>query len=117
MIQVNQKYKIKKEVKHQGIGGKYIYIEMELSPNEVDNQALNGNIACYNFFLRRDDFLPNFTKRLYYGHVGNLGYIVCEDELIVPDSTGVLKKDKSRLKRLKMALKRVLRGGKNEKHR
>jgi len=112
MIQVNKKYKIKKEVKHQNIGGKYIRVEMELSPNEVDNQALNGNIACYNFCFRREDFLPDFNKRLYYGHVGNLGYIVCEDELIDPDSTPVLEKDKSRLKRLKMALKRVLRGGK-----
>lgn len=112
MIEVNQKYRIKNSVKHQGIGGKMIRIEMELTPNEVDTQALNGNIACYNFFLRRDDFLPDFNKKLYYGHVGNLGYIVCEDELIVSDGTPVLEKDKSLLKRLKMALKRVLRGGK-----
>lgn len=110
MITLNNKYKIKKEVTHQGIGGKYIRVEMELTPNEVDTQALNGNIACYNFCFRREDFLPDFNKRLYYGHVGNLGYIVCEDELIDPDSTPGREKDKSRLKRLKMALKRVLRG-------
>lgn len=110
MIELNRKYTIKNSVKHQNIGGKKIYLEMELTPNEVDTQALNGNIACYNFFLRRDDFLPDFNKKLYYGHVGNLGYIVCEDELIDPDGTPVLEKDKSLLKRLKMALKRVLRG-------
>ena len=110
MITLNNKYKIKKEVNHQGIGGKYIRVEMELTPNEVDTQALNGNIACYNFCFRREDFLPDFNKKLYYGHVGNLGYIVCEDELIDPDSTPGQEKGKSRLKRLKMALKRVLRG-------
>lgn len=110
MITLNNKYKIKKEVKHQGIGGKYIRVEMELTPNEVDNQALNGNIACYNFCFRREDFLPDFNKKLYYGHVDNLGYIVCEDELIDPDNTPGQEKGKSRLKRLKMALKRVLRG-------
>lgn len=117
MIQVNKKYKIKKEVKHQNIGGKKILIERELTADDVDDLALRGNIACFNFCMRREDFLPDFNKKLYYGHVGNLGYIVCEDELIDPDSTPVLEKDKSRLKRLKMALKRILRGGKNEKHR
>ena len=112
MIELNRKYKIKRQVKHQKIGGKNIYLEMELTPDDVDSQALRGNIACYNFCMRREDFLPDFNKKLYYGHVGNLGYIVCEDELIDEDGSPVLEKDKSRLKRLKMALKRVLRGGK-----
>ena len=110
MIEINKKYKIKKEVNHQGIGGKYVRVEMELTPDEVDEQALKGNIACFNFCVRRADFLPDFNKKLYYGHVGNLGYVVCEDELIDPEGTPVLEKDKSLLKRLKMALKRVLRG-------
>ena len=80
-IKINKKYKIKKEVKHQGIGGKEIRIEKELTADEVDEMAWNGNIACLNFCVRRDDFLPEFDKKLYYGHVGNLGYVVCEDEL------------------------------------
>lgn len=82
MIKINKKYKIKKHVNHQGIGGKEIRIEKELTADEVDEMAWNGNIACLNFCVRRDDFLPEFDKKLYYGHVGNLGYVVCEDELI-----------------------------------
>lgn len=73
--------RIKEYVTHQGIGGQEIRIEMELTPDEVDERAMNGNIACFNFCMRRHDFLPEFNKRLYYGHVGNLGYVVCEDEL------------------------------------
>jgi len=82
MIEINKKYKIKKQVKHQDIGGKEIRIERKLTADEVDEMAWNGNIACLNFCMRRDDFLPEFDKDLYYGHVGNLGYVVCEDELI-----------------------------------
>lgn len=95
---------------HQNIGGKKILIERSLTADEVDSLAQSGNIACLNFCIRREDFLPEFNKKLYYGHVGNLGYIVCEDELIELRGTGVLEIVKSRLKRLKMALKRVLRG-------
>lgn len=73
--------KIKDFVNHQDIGGKEISIERELTPDEVDEKAMAGNIACLNFCLRRNDFLPEFNKRLFYGHVGNLGYVVCEDEL------------------------------------
>lgn len=73
--------KIKKFVDHQGIGGKEIIIERELTPDEVDERALEGNWACLNFALRRDDFLPDFNKKCFYGHVGDLGYVVCEDEL------------------------------------
>ena len=82
MIKINKEYKIKKEVKHQNIGGKKIFIERKLTPDEVDELAMGGNIACLNFCMRRNDFLPEFDKNLYYGHVGNLGYVVCEDELI-----------------------------------
>lgn len=73
--------RVKEEVKHQGIGGQTIVIERELTPDEVDEEARNGNWACYNFCMRRDDFLPEFNKKLYYGHVGLYGYVVCEDEV------------------------------------
>lgn len=95
---------------HQNIGGKKIRIERYLTPDEVDDLAMGGNIACLNFCMRRDDFLPEFNKKLYYGHVGNLGYIVCEDELIELGDTGILEIVKSRLKRLKRGLKSILRG-------
>lgn len=72
---------IKKDVTHQGIGGKEIIIERELTANEIDERALEGNFACLNFALRREDFLPDFNKKCFYGHVGMLGYVVCEDEL------------------------------------
>lgn len=111
-IQINNTYRIKGNVDHQNIGGKEIRIEMELTPDEVDKQAWNGNIACLNFCMRRRDFLPSFNKKLYYGHVNNLGYIVCEDELEECSSTLDREEDESLLKRLKMVLKRVLRGDK-----
>ena len=44
--------KIKEYVTHQGIGGQEIRIEMELTPDEVDERAMNGNIACFNFCMR-----------------------------------------------------------------
>ena len=74
-------YKIKKHVKHQNIGGKKFRLDFEVTPDEVDEKAMQGNPACLNFCLRRNDFLPDFNKKLYYGHVGELGYVVCEDEL------------------------------------
>lgn len=83
-IELNKQYKIKKSVKHQGIGGKKIIIERILTPDDVDNEAMAGNWACYNFCLRRHDFLYGFDKKLYYGHVDFLGYVVCEDELEIP---------------------------------
>lgn len=73
--------KIKEFVTHQNIGGKEIIIERELTPDEVDYQAMHGNIAALNFCLRRNDFLPDFNKKCFYGHVGDFGYVVCEDEL------------------------------------
>lgn len=75
---------IKKSVTHQDIGGKVFKIDKEISATlnaeEVFYLALEGNWACKNFIDRRSDFDKNFNKRLYYGKVGNLGYIVAEDE-------------------------------------
>lgn len=70
--------RIKKDVKHQGIGGKEILIEMELTSHEVDT---TWNWACYNFVERRPDIPVGSDLKCYYGHVGSLGYIVAEDEL------------------------------------
>jgi len=82
---------IKKEVKHQGIGGHQFLPEFEVTPDEIDAKAMAGNPACLNFVLRRDDFLPEFNKKCFYGKVRKtrkpkkneilLGYVVCEDEL------------------------------------
>ena len=80
-IELGKTYRIKESVTHQGIGGKEIQLERYLTPDEVDERAMNGNIACLNFCMRRNDFLPDFNMNLYYGHVDNLGYVVCEDEL------------------------------------
>ena len=106
-------YRIKESVTHQGIGGKEIQLERYLTPDEVDERGMNGNIACLNFCMRRDDFLPEFNMNLYYGHVGNLGYVVCEDELEEVSSTPDHKKGKRASEWLKIALKRVF-GGKND---
>lgn len=89
------KYKVKDSVKHQHIGGKEFHLDFEVPIDEVDNKAMQGNKACLNFVLRRNDFLPDFDKKLYYGHIYNkvklnkgdkpvegwLGYVLCEDEI------------------------------------
>ena len=76
-------------VEHQGIGGKEIRIEREMSIAEAMDL---GTIVAAIFFCRRPD-LMNFWKekkkegkevgggKVYYGHVGYLGYLVYEDEL------------------------------------
>ena len=80
--------RVKKSVTHQGIGGCQFIKEFEITPDEIDEKAMQGNMACLNFALRRDDFLPEFNKKCYYGKVRKskkddilLGYVVCEDEL------------------------------------
>ena len=77
--------RIKPHITHQGIGGKEIVIDFAvtntLNNDEVFNNGISGNPACYNFLRRRPDFNRDFPYKLYYGHVGNLGYIVAEDEL------------------------------------
>ena len=81
--------RVKKSVDHQGIGGCQFIKEFEVTPDEIDEKAMQGNIACLNFALRRDDFLPEFDKKCFYGKVRKtdkrneilLGYVVCEDEL------------------------------------
>lgn len=81
---------VKKSVTHQDIGGKPFIIDEQvtqtLSNDEVFDRGIMGNWACNNFMDRREDFNCNFPHKLYYGKVGNLGYIVAEDELEeVPD--------------------------------
>lgn len=107
ILEETKKAIINKDVTHQGIGGKEITIERELSLEEVLDM---GNIAAANFMDRRMDLvskgiiseseikditegkytLEDYNKRndeffnntkCYYGHVGNLGYFVCEDEI------------------------------------
>lgn len=73
--------KVKDHVEHQGIGGKEIRIEFELTKFEVLERAVEGNWACFNFMKRRSDFKIDFPYKLYYGKVGGLGYVVAEDEL------------------------------------
>lgn len=79
------KFRVKETVTHQGIGGNIIHIDdnvtKTLTCNEVFMQAMQGNWACKNFIDRRSDFKYDFPYKLYYGHVGALGYVVAEDEL------------------------------------
>lgn len=84
--------RIKKDVTYKDIkgvrdiAGKEFRVDFELTPDQVDKRAMEGNMACLNFCYRRDDFLPDFNKKLYYGHITDedgydLGYVICEDEL------------------------------------
>lgn len=76
---------IKSHIFHQGIGGKTIIIDEQitetLTPDVVFEKAMTDNWACYNFVERRRDFNHEFKHKLYYGKVDGLGYIVAEDEL------------------------------------
>ena len=68
--------KVKRCVKHQGIGGKKIILEKVV---DIDNIPLRDyNIALVNYFNRRNYNCPSFA---YYGHVDGLGYFVGPDEI------------------------------------
>lgn len=76
--------KINDKITHQDIGGKTIVIEREGTIAYVlDTPIDKMSIALYNFILRRLDILDNIDEdtKLYYGHIGNLGYFVSEDEI------------------------------------
>lgn len=75
---------INKNVEHQGIGGKEITLEKELSVKYFLDTNLNEmTIGMANFAKRRLDFIDekNENKKVYYGHVGDFGYFVAEDEI------------------------------------
>lgn len=66
---------IKKNVNHQGIGGKKIIIERECFVLELE-----PTIALYNF-LKRKELKTSDDFYIYYGHVKGLGYFVAKDEV------------------------------------
>lgn len=71
-------------IEHQGIGGKTIVLEREGTLSyALDMPFDKMTIGLYNFVNRRMDLMSsdNDTMKLYYGHVGNLGYFVSEDEI------------------------------------
>lgn len=81
---ISKKAIINKEVDHQGIGGKEIILEKELIVKDfLDTNFNEMSIAMFNFINRRLDFIneENENKKVYYGHVENLGYFVAEDEI------------------------------------
>ena len=89
---INEKRKVRENFIYfdvagtRDLAGRDYIVDFELTPDEVDARAMEGNPACFNFVFRRKDFLPEFNKKLYYGHIMhddgcNLGYVLCEDEL------------------------------------
>ena len=58
------KKQIKKDIKYNLISGKTFNIEIELSTYEVYDGSKKGNVACYNFCIRRGDFFPGFKKKI-----------------------------------------------------
>ncbi len=79
-----KKARINKNVEHQNIGGKEIIIEKELTIDDIlDTNFDKMPIAMYNFIMRRTDLLEEKygERKVYYGHVGILGYFVADDEL------------------------------------
>ena len=87
IMRVKKDFVYKDRLGVRDLAGKEFEIYFEISPDEVDKSAMeSSNWACFNFCWRRDDFLPDFNKKLYYGHIMDetgmsLGYVMCEDEL------------------------------------
>jgi hypothetical protein len=81
------KARLTKNISHQNIGGKEILIERETTLDYfLDKDFDKMVIAEMNFLTRRTDLLTLSDETLnkikaYYGHVGMLGYWVCEDEI------------------------------------
>ena len=76
--------KINNDITHQNIGGKVIVIEREDTISyALDMPADKITIGLYNFIQRRLDLMNEEYEnmKLYYGHVGTLGYYVAEDEI------------------------------------
>lgn len=74
---------VKENITHQDIGGKEFVMEFEIKHEDILFEGtFGGNWACRNFMNRRSDFNVDFPYKTYYGKVGNLGYVVSEDELI-----------------------------------
>lgn len=79
------KRRIIPSITHQGIGGKEILIERELTCKEAGKLL---TIGAANFWNRRGDLCnkEHDNTIIYYGHVKSndgswLGYFVAEDEL------------------------------------
>ena len=75
---------INKKVEHQNIGGKEIILEKELMVKDLLDTNFNEMpVAMINFIKRRLDFIDekNEDKKVYYGHIGDFGYFVAEDEI------------------------------------
>ena len=75
-------------ISHQNIGGKEMKLEKEITLDYfLDKKLTDMTIAERNFINRRMDlFIEHSDKecesiKIYYGHVGNLGYWICEDEI------------------------------------
>lgn len=83
MENLNIRKRVKGNITHQGIGGKEIRLEFEIKRKAevLEKACFEGNYACKNFMNRRKDFKYDFPYKIYYGKVGNLGYVVSEDEL------------------------------------
>lgn len=75
--------RINEAVKHQDIGGKYIVIERYgTMAYALDMPFDQMTIGLYNFVNRYNMLEAKEDTKLYYGHVGTLGYFVAEDELL-----------------------------------
>lgn len=80
-----EKRRVVSSVTHQGIGGKEIIIEREMTCKDLSTLC---TIAVWNFLKRRPDLreYENRNTPIYYGHVQSkdgswLGYFVAADEL------------------------------------
>ena len=63
---------------------KEIILEKELLVKDfLDTKFNEMPVAMTNFIIRRLDFVDekNENKKVYYGHVGDFGYFVAEDEI------------------------------------
>jgi hypothetical protein len=69
---------IKKEVEHQGLGGKKAYLQFKVPIKEIIEKAEEGNWACGNFVDRRRDLFelktdPLFNPEFSGDHIAYIG--------------------------------------------
>ena len=84
---------VKSTVDHQDIGGKNIDIEFRVDMFDVCYAGMQGNMACKNFVDRKGaSGICVKYHEVFYGKVGNLGYIVAEDDLVNPEDIGDIPK-------------------------
>ena len=72
------------DINEQDLCGRMFSKEKVFTVGDIlDIPFSEANTALQNFINRRPDIiLLDESSKVYYGHVDNLGYFICEDEIV-----------------------------------